>query len=525
MKTPPTIIACMEDPTLFGKWFAPRKRWFGKTRDSWANWKTFLAALFGLALTDEQRAIYKRFTGRDDVLPGGFRELYVICGRRGGKSLIAALIAVYVSCFIDHSAVLIPGESAVCMIIASDKRQARIILGYVVAFLNGIPMLKRLVKNVLKESVELTNGIVVEIHCADYRSVRGFSCVGIICDETNFWASDTNGASPDSEILNAVRPSLATTNGLLLCVSSPYSKRGVMFDAYKKYFAQAGADTLVWKAGTREMNPTISDAVVSSAYKRDFSAAQSEYGGEFRNDIEGFLSIEAIEGCTVSGRHELSRIAGISYSAFTDPSAGRNDSFTVAIAHDDNGIGVLDVLREIRPPFSPEQVVTEYAALLKSYGIYSVVGDKYASEFNVELWRKAGIEYDTSELSRSEIYLNFLSGLMSGKVRLLDQPRLKSQLLGLERKIGRGADVIDHGPNQHDDCSNSAAGVLTLVLSHANDFGLLDFLKSERAVELYRADALGMQGALTPEKPAPPQMSDAKAAWWAKEQRRLAGLE
>ena len=315
MKTPPTILEAMSDPTIFGKWFAPKKRWFGK-RDTWANWRIFLAVIFGLPLTAEQLAIVKRFTGRDDMPAEGFKEVYAICGRRAGKSIIAALIAVYVSCFIDHSAVLMPGESAVYMIIASDKRQARVILGYVTAFLTGVPLLKKLIKAVLKESVELTNGITIEIHTADFRAVRGFSCIGVNCDETSFWASDSNGASPDVEILNAVRPSLATTNGLLLCISSPWARHGVMFDAFKNYYGKTGAPVAVWKASSRDMNETISQATVLAAYARDFTASQAEWGGEFRTDIEGFLSLEAVESCIVSGRHELPRLAGVTYAAF-----------------------------------------------------------------------------------------------------------------------------------------------------------------------------------------------------------------
>ncbi len=43
---------------------------------------------------------------------------------------------------------------------------------------------------------------------------------------------------------------------------------------------------------------------------------------------------------------------------------------TLAIAHiESNGLAVLDCVREIRPPFSPDAVVEEFAALLKIYNI------------------------------------------------------------------------------------------------------------------------------------------------------------
>jgi hypothetical protein len=37
---------------------------------------------------------------------------------------------------------------------------------------------------------------------------------------------------------------------------------------------------------------------------------------------------------------------------------------------------VLDAVRERKQPFSPEDVVAEFAALLKSYGVTKVTGDR-----------------------------------------------------------------------------------------------------------------------------------------------------
>ena len=55
---------------------------------------------------------------------------------------------------------------------------------------------------------------------------------------------------------------------------------------------------------------------------------------------------------------------------------------TLAIAHrGQDGHVVLDAMRERRPPFSPESVATEFAALLKSYGVHKVTGDRHGGEW------------------------------------------------------------------------------------------------------------------------------------------------
>ena len=118
----------------------------------------------------------------------------------------------------------------------------------------------------------------------------------------------------------------------------------------------------------------------------------------------------------------------------------------------------------IRPPFSPELVVAEFAALLKVYRISRVTGDRYAGEWPRERFRAAGIQYDLSIPPKGEIYLNALPLLNSGKLELLDISRLANQLCGLERRTARGGrDSIDHAPGGHDDVANAVAGALLLT--------------------------------------------------------------
>ena len=51
---------------------------------------------------------------------------------------------------------------------------------------------------------------------------------------------------------------------------------------------------LVWQADTRSMNPTVPAAAIEQAYEQDESAAGTEYGADFRRDIESFISPEAV---------------------------------------------------------------------------------------------------------------------------------------------------------------------------------------------------------------------------------------
>jgi len=450
-----TILDAMHDPALFGPWF--------EDRASWRAWEAFLAALFGLTFDGEDAAaLFATRTGRTASLSAPAREGWVIVGRRGGKSRIAALVAVYLACFRDYRAHLAPGEVGTLAVIAADRRQARTVMRYIVGFLDGVPMLRQLVANRTKETVELANRVAIEVHTASFRAVRGYSLIGVICDEIAFWSTDDGAANPDTEILNGLRPGMATMPGaLLLAISSPYARRGALWDAHRKHYGQDGDPVLVWQAPTTAMNPAVDRQVIADAYAADEAAAAAEYGAEFRRDIESFVSREAVEAVVVPGRRELPPVSDRRYLPFVDPSGGSQDSMTLAIAHQENGRAVLDVVRERKPPFNPSEVVAEFAATLKAYRVASVSGDRYAGEWPRERFREHGVAYEPAEKTKSEIYGELLPLVNSDRVELLDNPRLVGQLCGLERRTSRaGRDSIDHAPGAHDDVANAAAGAI-----------------------------------------------------------------
>ncbi len=476
------ILQAMNDPKLFGLVFK-RTRLDG---DTWSAWRAFLAALFALPLESGALNLYRKHTGRTDLSSIPYREAFAICGRRAGKSLLAAFVAVFLACFRDYADVLAPGETGIVMLIASDRRQARVLLNYVNGFFDSIAMLAGMVRARRKDGVELTNGLTVEIVTSDFRAVRGYTIIGCICDELAFWPVG-DSANPDSEILDAVRPGMASVpTALLLGISSPYARRGALWGAYREHFGKVAASVLVWQAASMAMNPTLSPAVIEQAYRTDPASASAEYGAEFRSDVEDFISLEVVESRVIVGRFELPPIAGVTYTAFVDPSGGQSDSMTLGISHVEGERGVLDVLREREAPFSPDVVTAEFSELLKQYRVSQVTGDRYAGEWPREAFQKRGISYRTSGRNRSEIYLEFLPALMSAQVELLDSPRLKAQLVGLERHTARaGKDTVDHAPGGHDDVANSAAGALCLALQELRVglFGVLRYFSDAQAMK------------------------------------------
>lgn len=429
--------------------------------ESWLPWRALLIAAMGEELTETERAIFTALTGRQREPLSPVEEAWFIIGRRGGKTRAAACAATYLAALCDHSAVLSLGERGVLPFLAASTRQASIAYAYATAIMESQPMLAGLVMGKTADTLSLSTGVDLEIRPASFRTARGITAIGIVADEVAFWHSDAS-ANPDEEILNSLRPAMATTGGPLLAISSPYRRRGALWDAYRRHYGPDGDSAiLVARGASGDLNPTLPQRVVDRAMERDPAAARAEYLAEFRTDIESFVSQEAVEACISAGVRERPRVEGVRYHGFVDPSGGSVDSFTAAVSHFEDGRAILDAVRERRPPFSPEGVAEEFAGFLKSYGIASVRGDRYAGEWPREQFRKNRIEYLPADRSKSEIYVELLPAINSGGVDLLDVDRLQAQLCGLERRTARsGKDSIDHGPGGHDDLINAAAGAL-----------------------------------------------------------------
>jgi hypothetical protein len=462
LKIKTTIRKALSDPALLGNVLKG---------DSWKAWRILLIAAMGESLSTDERALFKELTHRDHEPLQRVEEFIAVVGRRGGKSRAVSVLATFIAGLCEHPN-LVAGETGVLLCIAPDREQAGIVLDYIEANFRKSRVLRQLIVSRTARALELKNGIEIRVKASDFRRLRGPSYICVIADESAFWHSE-NSSNPDNEILHAVRPGLATTGGPLFLISSPYSRRGELWTLYHQHFGARGDPTiLVAQGSTKTFNPSLKQSVIDRAYSRDPIAASAEFGAEFRTDLEAFVTREVVEACIARNTYEIPYRAGLRYCGFVDPSGGGHDSFTLAVAHRDADSLILDAVREVRPPFSPESVCLEFSGLLKAYKIRTITGDKYAAIWPVEVFARHGIRYEQSARPKSDLYLALLPLLNSRRVSLLDHPKLVTQLVGLERRTARsGRDSVDHPPHGHDDVANCVAGVLTLLAAPTPQIG------------------------------------------------------
>lgn len=450
------IIEAIQDPKLF-------KPYLGDDLVSWEPWCAALSAVYGLRVRKNMRELVQQCTGRDarSLPKEGFDISIFLTGRRSGKSRIAAIIGAYEAVIASRHVKLAKGERGVVSICAPSRRQSKIVKEYLRAVFDS-PVLRQEVVRENQDGFDLRNGISIQILTGDFRTIRGFTVVAAIVDEACFFGvEESSHTRSDKELVRAISPALATTNGKLVLISSPYAKRGYCYEQFKRSRSKAGSPYLVWNCPSRTMNPNLPQRVVDKALRDDPISARAEYFGEFRDDIAEYLPLSVLEPLVVPGRKSLLPARRFSYYGFADLSGGRSDDAALAIAHPQEDSVVLDLVARYKAPFSPIDVIRDMCERLEEYRCRWVMGDNYAAEFVRAGFKANGLKYRRCKLPKSKLYLEMIPWIGSARLALLDDPLILKQISSLERKVRAGGnDIVDHPTGQHDDLANVVAGVI-----------------------------------------------------------------
>src|SRR5262245_56683441 len=85
----------------------------------WGTWLTMLKATFGLDLDDAESATFRKIAGGREPPGRRIKELWIVAGRRSGKSRMAAAVGLYLALFQKHA--LAAGEIGHVPILAASQ--------------------------------------------------------------------------------------------------------------------------------------------------------------------------------------------------------------------------------------------------------------------------------------------------------------------------------------------------------------------------------------------------------------------
>lgn len=434
------------DPNLLGGPFAA---------PTFAAHRALVAGTWGGPMTDAERVLWDRMTGGRAPLTHPPSLVVIVKSRRTGiTQLIGGGIAPALALNDwPHQ----PGEAPEFLYLGSDRQQAGIAHGRADGGLHASPLPASEVRNRTADRIELRNGNVLRVGTADNAAVRGVTLIGAAIDEACYVAGLP-------ELLAALRPALATTGGPLILFSTPRGAHGPVYDLFRRHFGGSDPDVLVIRAHVQDFNPTISEAFLERQRELDPFLAPAEWDCVFISGLASMFDAPLVDGATRSEPRELppvtiSKAGGpVVYHAGLDVSGGRADAAACAVTHREGRTVIVDACRRWPAPHDPAAVARDVAAFLAPYGLRSAVADHYGAELSRALYSEAGLALTAADVTRSEAYLHLLPLLTTGRIELPPEPRLRLELLGLERRTSRsGRDSVDHRPGSHDDLANATA--------------------------------------------------------------------
>lgn len=167
------------------------------------------------------------------------------------------------------------------------------------------------------------------------------------------------------------------------------------------------------------------------------------------------------------------------YVAAMDP-AFRHDDFAFSIFHTTtDGTVVQDLLRVWSPNqrggvrLEPQSILSEIGSICHNWNIGVVYSDQYQLESLQQMaqeYQFSVIGKDFTGISKSKMYGSLLHLMRTNKIKLLDDSRIVSQLVLLEKKLNAMNQVRISAPQgRHDDIASVVALGVSVALMHRPD--------------------------------------------------------
>ena len=205
-------------------------------------------------------------------------RMMLLCSRQAGKSTVAAALAL-------KAALLVPG-SLVLLLSPTQRQSGELFKDKVLRLYHALGQPVRAVQESALQ-MQLANGSRVVSLPGDEGTIRGYSGVGLLLIDEASRVADS--------LYSSVRPMLAVSGGKLVCLSTPFGRRGWFHDEW----AAAGPE---WKRVlvTADQCPRITREFLQE--ERQAIGARwfaQEYGCEFLTAVGAVFSGEDIDAAFV----------------------------------------------------------------------------------------------------------------------------------------------------------------------------------------------------------------------------------
>jgi len=372
-------------------------------------------------------------------------------GRRSGKTRAAAIALVWDACLRQ-----LPGERRYSVGVATNLRQARLLLAEAREIVTRSPMLRSLLVDEDADELRFSNGATIIALPATARGVRGIGASAVVFDEMAHML-DTDGNAAAEPMWTALVPATATYGeaSRIIVSSTPAGDSGLFADLYKRADSGEIEDAVAHHASSAEANPTLSADFLRREFERDPESFGAEYEAKFLSGGGAFLDRDRIiDAIQLPGELEPSAAEG--WVAGLDP-AFSSDPFGLAIVgsvrprFDEPERLVLGLARAWKPTRGEsyeerraveDAVLSEVANVCLSFGVSRVVTDQYAADAIVDYLQRRGLAVSKVPMTaqtKTAAYGEVRARLNLGTLDLYPQPQLLAELRRLRSRYAAGS--------------------------------------------------------------------------------------
>lgn len=411
-------------------------------------------------------------------------KINLICGRRSGKTLLSAIIAIYCSISNNWKPYLKKTPFATVLIMSHSREFSDEVLELIRTLIQGSDVLRKLI-NVEKKNTAstmnlkvpwITDGTItysrvqIKVSAASSKTTRGVAACAVLCDEIAFWNLDENMKETDTKIMKAIRPAMKQFGALamLIKLSSPGIKQGILHGEYK--MSQDGVlpeSYAIFKAPSWVMTPkdVLPENELVEEWKLDPDGFDTEYRSNFADSLSNFILPEYIDMGILKGIAFLPpEPTDTKYKAAID-AAYKGDTFTFSVTGFVNGR-----LKQFHSkgwkgtksnPVSAFEVAEYIRIVCKEFKLDEVSADQFSFQPLKEIFEKFGItlvECVFTPQFKKKIYFNLKKLCHSQQIDLLDieiQTRELKELV--VEQAATGNIRIGHPNGGSDDYADSLA--------------------------------------------------------------------
>jgi hypothetical protein len=438
----------------------------------------------------------------DDIKAAKINKINLICGRRSGKTLLSAVIAIYCAISNNWKPYLKKTPFATVLIMSHSREFSDEVLEVIRSLIQASDILSRVVnkdkKNtnstmnlktpwILQDGTIQYSRVQIKVSAASSKTTRGVAACAVLCDEIAFWNLSEDMKETDSKIMKAIRPAMKQFGELamLIKLSSPGIKQGILHQEYRqKQEGVLPSTYAVFKAPSWVMTPSdiLPEKELVEEQRLDPDGFDNEYRGNFSDSMSNFILPERIDMSIVKGvLFQPPEETGVKYFPAID-AAYKGDTFTFSLCAYVNGRMKQFISMGWKgtkaSPVSAFEVAEYIKNVCKQYRCDEVAADQFSFQPLKEIFEKYGmtlVECNFTPAFKKKIYFNLKKLIHSQQADLLDNETQTRELKELVVEQSATGNIrIGHPNGGSDDYADSLA-ISAFLATEAIGQGQFDF--------------------------------------------------